>query len=84
MVNNADAEPVSRKESVRDCLVRQLVQPLYWEDSIRRMIDDGVDTFVEVGPGRVLSGLIRRISGEVKTFNVQDGPGLDSVLEEFK
>jgi len=84
VVNNADAEPVVRKDAVRDCLVRQLVRPLYWEDSIRRMIADGVDTFVEVGPGKVLSGLIRRISGDVKTLNVEDGPSLDAVLSELK
>ena len=83
VVNNADAKPLLNKESVCSSLVRQLKTPLYWEDSIRRMISDGVDTFVEVGPGRVLSGLIRRISSDVRVLNVQDGPSLKKTLTEL-
>ncbi len=83
VVNNADAEPLLKKESVRSSLVRQLKTPLYWEDSIRRMISDGADTFVEVGPGRVLSGLIKRISSDVRVLNVQDGPSLEKTLTQL-
>ncbi len=80
VVNNADAKPISNKNSVCNSLVRQLKTPLYWEDSIKRMVSDGVDTFVEVGPGRVLSGLIRRISSDVRVLNVQDLPSLEKTL----
>jgi len=70
---NVDAEPVTNAVSAKDALVRQVSRPVRWEDSVRRMIADGVSLFVEVGPGRVLSGLLIRIDKDVGRLNVQ-GP----------
>jgi len=80
IVNNADAMFLNNVESIKGSLVRQLSSPLLWEDSIRVIADSGVDTFVEVGPGKVLSGLIRRIEGTPKTFNVEDIKSLEKTL----
>lgn len=83
VVNNADASFINTVEEIRESLVRQLNSPLLWEDSIRHMIRGGVDVFVEVGPKNVLSGLIKRIDGNVKTLAVGDTKGLDEALKFF-
>jgi [acyl-carrier-protein] S-malonyltransferase len=66
------AEP----DRIRQTLIDQIVRPVRWADSMARLIKDGHHAFVEVGPGKVLSGLMRDISREVKTFNVQDPDSL--------
>jgi len=81
LVNNADAMFLNNVESLKGSLVRQLSSPLLWEDSIRVIADSGVETFVEVGPGKVLSGLIRRIENTVKTLNVEDMRSLERTLD---
>jgi [acyl-carrier-protein] S-malonyltransferase len=80
VVNNADALFLSSADSVKTSLVRQLNSPLLWEDSIRNMKSSGVEIFIEVGPGRVLSGLIRRIEPDAKVFNVEDAESLKKTL----
>jgi len=80
VVNNADAAFLKDPEEIRSSLVRQLNQPLLWEDSVKAMVEQGVDTFIEVGPKKVLSGLIKRIDGTVKIFNVEDLKGLEVTL----
>ncbi|MER3522978.1 MAG: [acyl-carrier-protein] S-malonyltransferase [Ignavibacteria bacterium] len=60
--SNVTAEPVTRAEEIRDVLFRQLTSPVRWEESIIHMVRDGADTFVEIGPGKVLQGLIKRIA----------------------
>ena len=70
---NVDATPVRDAAAARDALIQQVSRPVRWEDSVRRMIDDGVSLFVEVGPGRVLSGLLVRIDKRAGRVNVQ-GP----------
>jgi len=81
LVNNADAMFLNNVESIKGSLVRQLSSPLLWEDSIRVIADSGADTFVEVGPGKVLSGLIKRIEDTARTFNVEDMKSLERTLE---
>lgn len=72
IVNNADAIFLNTVDSIKASLVKQLDGPLLWEDSIRTMIDSGIDTFVEVGPGKVLTGLIRRIDPSVQLYNTDE------------
>ncbi|MDH4029114.1 MAG: ACP S-malonyltransferase [Nitrospirota bacterium] len=81
IVNNADAKFIDKQEQVRASLIRQLSSPLLWEDSISLMAANGVDTFVEVGPKKVLSGLIKRIAPDVKIFNVEDMKSLEETLK---
>ena len=82
LVNNADAAFLHTIEEVKSSLIRQLSSPLLWEDSIKAMVSSGTETFVEVGPGRVLSGLIKRIDPTVNILNVEDLKSLDNVLKE--
>jgi [acyl-carrier-protein] S-malonyltransferase len=70
LVNNADAKFLKTAEEIRPSLIRQLNSPLLWEDSIKAIYASGIDTFIEVGPGKVLSGLIKRIVPEAKISSV--------------
>ncbi|NWF53103.1 MAG: ACP S-malonyltransferase [Nitrospirae bacterium] len=84
IVNNTDAMFLYDTKSIKNSLVRQLNSPLLWEDSIRVIFDSGVDTFVEVGPGKILSGLIKRIEPSAKVFNVEDLKTFDNTLSSIK
>jgi [acyl-carrier-protein] S-malonyltransferase len=70
---NVDANPIVDSVAAKDALIRQVSRPVLWEESVRKMIDDGVSLFVEVGPGRVLSGLLARIDKRAGRVSVQ-GP----------
>ncbi|MCF7902944.1 MAG: ACP S-malonyltransferase, partial [Candidatus Marinimicrobia bacterium] len=62
---NVDAQPTTDPEQLKENLVKQLDSPVLWEDSVARMVADGAGEFVEIGPGRVLQGLVRRINRDV-------------------
>ena len=83
LVNNADAELTTSGDEARESLIRQVTLPVRWEDSMRELIYQGVNTFVEVGPGRVLTGLLRQIDRSVHVFNVEDEKSLRSTLERL-
>jgi len=72
LVNNADAKFLKTAEELKPSLIRQLNSPLLWEDSIKAIYASGIDTFIEVGPGKVLTGLIKRIVPEAKILNFED------------
>ncbi|MGH9956796.1 MAG: ACP S-malonyltransferase [Pyrinomonadaceae bacterium] len=76
LVSNVDAAEICKAFEARDALVRQVSSPVRWLDSVELLIRKGVDAFVEVGPGRVLSGVLRQISSEVKSHNVDDAASL--------
>ena len=78
LVTNVDAAIIRDGVDACDALVRQVSSPVRWLESIELLIKEGVDTFVEVGPGKVLTGLMRQISREVKCFNVEDAASLQS------
>jgi [acyl-carrier-protein] S-malonyltransferase len=80
LVNNADAKPLRSGSEVKASLIRQLPSPVLWEDSVRMMASMGVMTFIEVGPGTVLTGLIKRIIPEAKTLNVSDPKSLEATM----
>lgn len=81
LVTNVDAEFISTGLAARTSLVRQVASPVLWEDSIRAMIGKGVETFVEVGPGKVLSGLVKQIDRSRRILNVEDEKSLLATLE---
>ncbi len=83
LVNNADAELTTSGDEARESLVRQVTLPVRWEESVRELIEQGVNTFVEVGPGRVLTGLLRQIDRSIHVFNVEDEKSLRSTLERL-
>ncbi|MCX5724079.1 MAG: ACP S-malonyltransferase [Nitrospirae bacterium] len=78
LVNNAEARAISKAGDIQASLVRQLPSSVLWEDSVKAMAAMGVTTFVEVGPGAVLSGLIKRIVPDAVTLNVNDPKSLEA------
>ncbi len=84
IVNNADAVILTTAERIKASLIKQLNSPLLWEDSVRNIVETGVDTIIEVGPGKVLTGLIKRIEPSVRLFNVEDTASLNRTLEELR
>ena len=81
LVNNAEAKAISRAHEIQASLVRQLPSSVLWEDTVQTMGKMGVTTFVEIGPGTILTGLIRRILPEAKLLNVNDPKSLDATLK---
>jgi len=79
VVSNVDAEPMQTGDAAREALIRQVDSSVRWVESVRRMAADGVSIFVEVGPGAVLSGLIRRIAPEAKTVSLSEPGGLEKL-----
>lgn len=80
LITNLTGDYVKESDSIKEVLVAQVSNPVRWEDSIRRMIADGVDTFVEIGPGKALCGFIGRISKEAKALNIEDPASLEATL----
>ncbi|WP_317303541.1 ACP S-malonyltransferase [Acidaminococcus timonensis] len=81
---NVTAKPETRGEEIRDVLVKQAASPVQWETSVRNMIADGVDTFIEVGPGRVLTGFVKKIDRSFTGQNVEDLASLEKILAYLK
>jgi len=80
LVSNVDASPIGTATAVRNALLRQVASPVRWVESVQKMIAMGVKCFVEVGPGNVLTGLIKRIDPSVELINVSDVPSLEAFL----
>ncbi|WP_289050631.1 ACP S-malonyltransferase [uncultured Acidaminococcus sp.] len=81
---NVTAKPETRGDEIRDVLVKQAASPVQWETSVRNMIADGVDTFIEVGPGRVLTGFVKKIDRSFTGQNVEDLASLEKTLAYLK
>ncbi|MDI6641448.1 MAG: ACP S-malonyltransferase [Elusimicrobiota bacterium] len=84
VVTNCDAQPTSNTSEIKNKLVLQISSPVYWQKSIEYMLASGVDTFIEIGPGRVLSGMIKRISNSVRVMNVEDKKSLEETISNLK
>jgi [acyl-carrier-protein] S-malonyltransferase len=84
LVTNVDADVLTEGARVTDVLVRQVTSPVRWEDVVLRLAKDGVTACVEVGPGKVLSGLIRRIAPDVQVLNVEDRASLETTVEALR
>ncbi|HEV8187148.1 MAG TPA: ACP S-malonyltransferase [Pyrinomonadaceae bacterium] len=78
VVTNVDAHATTAPDELRDALVRQVSAPVRWVDSMQLLIEQSVGTFVEAGPGKVLSGLMRQINRDVKMLNVEDAVSLEA------
>jgi [acyl-carrier-protein] S-malonyltransferase len=81
LVTNVDADLLTEGARVADTLVRQVTTPVRWEDVVTRLVKEGAGTFIEVGPGKVLSGLIRRIAPETRVLNVENRASLEATLK---
>ncbi|MEH7274522.1 ACP S-malonyltransferase [Neobacillus vireti] len=84
VIANVSAKPMTLAHEIKENLIEQLYSPVLWEDSVVKMIDLGVDTFIEIGPGKVLSGLIKKINRNAKIYSISDEESCQSVIEALK
>lgn len=84
VVANVDAVPRTEASDIRTALEQQLYMSVRWQDDVERILSEGVDTFVEFGPGTVLSGLIRKVKRDVQTLHVEDNASLLETLTALK
>lgn len=84
VITNVTADVVGGKDEIKPLLIKQVSNSVMWEKSVIKMIDDGVDTFVEVGPGKALSGFVKKISKDVAIYNVEDMSSLNKTVEGLK
>jgi [acyl-carrier-protein] S-malonyltransferase len=80
LITNVDAKAITTGTDARDALVRQVSAPVRWHETITYLLQEGVETFVEVGPGKVLSGLARQIERTVRCLNVEDAASLENTV----
>ena len=83
VVTNVDARAVTAPDQLRDALVRQVSAPVRWLESMQLLMQQGVETFVEAGPGKVLSGLMSQTNRDVECLNVEDAASLEVTLAEL-
>lgn len=83
LIANATAKVVSSPDEAKELLIRQVSSPVLWENTIRLMLENEVDTFVEIGPGKVLGGFVKKISKEARIFNIEDLESLEKTLGEI-
>ena len=81
LVTNVDAKAIDRGAAACDALVRQVSQPVRWLESVEFLISQGVQSLIEIGPGKVLSGLVRQIDRNLRCVNVEDKASLGATLE---
>jgi [acyl-carrier-protein] S-malonyltransferase len=82
LISNVDAKPVRTGAEAMDALIRQVASPVRWEESVRYLVAQGVDQFVEVGPGKILSGLVRKVADQARVVSVEDPNGVEKLLAE--
>ncbi|MDR3307224.1 MAG: ACP S-malonyltransferase [Endomicrobium sp.] len=80
---NCDASLTTTKDAIKEKLVKQIKSPVKWDESVKNIISSGFDKFIEIGPGRILSGLLRRIDRSKKALNIEDCASLEKTLEEL-
>lgn len=81
LITNVDAELTTKSEDFKTKMPQQIYSSVYWTQTIQKMIEEGVDTFIEIGPGKVLAGLNKKINAEITTYNVFDKASLEACVE---
>ncbi|WP_307894361.1 ACP S-malonyltransferase [Bacillus swezeyi] len=84
VISNVTADIVTDKAEIKDKLIEQLYSPVRFEETISRLIDEGVTTFIEIGPGKVLSGLVKKVNRRVKTIAVSDPHTIELAVQTLK
>ncbi|BAU27562.1 [acyl-carrier-protein] S-malonyltransferase [Aneurinibacillus soli] len=80
VVANVSAQSVREADHIRHALIEQVASPVLWEDTVRYLLDQGVDRFIEIGPGTVLTGLVKKVDRSVQTLSIQDAATLEKAL----
>ena len=81
LISNVTGDYVKNEEEIKDLLVCQVSSSVLFEDSLKRMLADGVDTFIEIGPGKALSGFVKKITKDAAIYNVEDMASLEKLKE---
>lgn len=84
VITNVDAMPTIDKDDFRVKMPRQIYSSVHWTQTIQKMVDDGVEIFIEIGPGKVLAGLNKKIAPQAKVYNVFDKASLEATVNELK
>lgn len=84
LVTNVDAAVIDSGSAARNSLVRQVASPVRWSDSVSRLLEEGVTRFVELGPGKVLSGLVRQMDRKCEIFNIEDGESRNATVAALR
>jgi [acyl-carrier-protein] S-malonyltransferase len=83
VIANVTASPTTNPTDIKTLLVEQLYSPVKWQQSVEKLIELGVDTFVEIGPGKVLSGLVKKVDRSLKTFSVYDEESIQTTIQSL-
>jgi [acyl-carrier-protein] S-malonyltransferase len=83
VIANVTGREMSKTDDIHENLMAQLYSPVRWEETIRRLVDLGVDTFLEIGPGNVLSGLVKKVQRRAKTYPINDLESMEKALERM-
>jgi [acyl-carrier-protein] S-malonyltransferase len=81
VISNVIADYIAKREQIKELLQKQVMYPLLWTKCMLKMIQDGVDTFIEIGPGKVLSGFLKKIDKNLIICNVEDISSLRNTLQ---
>ncbi|WP_100404514.1 ACP S-malonyltransferase [Bacillus solitudinis] len=84
VIANVTADKVEQKEEIKERLIEQVYSPVLWEDSIRKLLDEGVDTFVEIGSGNVLTGLVKKVNRRVHAYAINDRESLMKMVKQLE
>ncbi|MCM3665665.1 ACP S-malonyltransferase [Mesobacillus subterraneus] len=84
VIGNVTAEPMKDAAEIKNRLIEQLYSPVLWEDSVAKMLELGVDTFIEIGPGKVLSGLVKKVDRSARTFAIYDAETCEAAVAALK
>lgn len=84
ILTNVTGDYIQDVNEIKPLLIKQVMSSVRWQQTIENMINDGIDTFIEIGPGKALSGFVRKINKEVKALNVEDIKSLEKTLESLK
>lgn len=84
VIFNATGQTIAEGQTVAELLIKQVQSSVLFEKSIRKMLEMGIDTFVEIGPGKALSGFVKRISADVKTYTLEDTQSFENLIKELE
>jgi [acyl-carrier-protein] S-malonyltransferase len=84
IVYNATGDFIKKDETIKGLLTKQVQSSVYFEDSIRKLLEEGVDTIIEIGPGKVLSGFVKKVSRKVAIFKIETAEELNTVINEME
>ena len=84
VIKNLDGKEYTESDNVKDILAKHITNPVRFEQGIQKMLDMGIDTFIEIGPGKTLTGFVKKANKEVKTYNINNVESLENTLAELK